>query len=108
MTRVIITGPAKRDIQVGHDWWAEHRSVEQAARWYRGVHAAIKSLERHPERCSATVENDLFKEDIRQLLYGLGRRPSHRIVFTIDGDIVIVLRIRHVSQDTLTTDDIGS
>jgi plasmid stabilization system protein ParE len=44
MRRVIITGPAKRDIQEAHDWWAEHRSAEQAGRWYVGIRAAILSL----------------------------------------------------------------
>jgi plasmid stabilization system protein ParE len=50
MARVIISGPAKRDIQAAHDWWAEHRSAEQAGRWYRGIFAAMKTLERSPER----------------------------------------------------------
>ena len=32
MPRVVITGPAARDVAANHDWWAKHRSAEQAAR----------------------------------------------------------------------------
>ena len=107
MARVIITGPAKRDIQVAYDWWAENRSAEQAIRWYVGIHAAIHSLRKMPERCSMAAESDLLAQGIRQYLFGLGRRATHRIVFAIDGSTVVVLRVRHASQDVLLLDDVG-
>lgn len=106
MARVIITGPAKRDIQTAYEWWRENRSAEQAIRWYFGIHDAIKSLRDTPERCSLAPETDLLAQGIRQLLFGLGRRPTHRAVFAIDGDTVIILRVRHAAQDSLTLDDL--
>src|SRR5688572_27231577 len=99
MHSVIITGPAKRDIQNAYDWWAENRSAEQAERWYVAIHDAIKSLCHMPERFSAATETDLLAQGVRQLLFGLGRRPTHRVVFTIDHNTVVVLRVRHTSQD---------
>jgi plasmid stabilization system protein ParE len=104
--RVVVTGPAKRDIQAAHDWWAANRSSEQASRWYRGVNAAIKTLDRSPERCSRAIEGELIPQGVRQLLYGLGRKPTHRIVFAIDGDTVVVFRVRHTSQDALRADEL--
>lgn len=106
MFHVVITGPAKLDLQVAHDWWAENRSAEQAARWYLGIHAAIDSLKNMPERCSLATESDLLEQGVRQLLFGLGRRPTHRVVFGLDGDTVIIFRVRHTSQDALTRDDL--
>jgi plasmid stabilization system protein ParE len=106
MARVIITGPAKRDTQEAYDWWANNRSVEQAKRWYTGIRVAIRSLRKNPERCAMAIESDLLAEGIRQLNFGIGRRPTHRIVFTIDGDTVVVLRVRHVSQDVLSFDEL--
>lgn len=106
MYRVIITGPAKRDLQDAHDWWAEHRSAEQAGRWYAGIRDAIQALRNKPERSSAATESDLLAEGIRQRLFGLGRRATHRIVFAIDGNTVVVLRVRHTSQDALTLEDL--
>jgi plasmid stabilization system protein ParE len=107
MYRVVITGPAARDIQAAHDWWAEHRSAEQAARWYTGIHAAINSLKRMPGRCSFAPEQDLLEQGIRQLHFGVGRRPTHRVVFAIDGNDVVVFRVRHSSQDELAGEDLS-
>ena len=106
MAKVVITGPAKRDIEDSHEWWSTNRSAEQASRWYRGISTAIKSLRQHPERCSLAIEHDLLKRGVRQLLFGLGQRPTHRVVFTIDGDTAVVLRVRHASQDALAADEL--
>ncbi|MDZ4658204.1 MAG: hypothetical protein SH868_11560 [Bythopirellula sp.] len=43
-----------------------------------------------------------------QLLYGLGRRPTHRILFGIESETVIIFRVRHTSQDALTGEDLGT
>ena len=44
---------------------------------------------------------------VRELLYGLGKRNSHRILYTIRSDTVVyLLAIRHVSQNDLTFEDL--
>ena len=106
MFRILITGPAKNSIQSNHDWWAEHHSADEASRWYRGIFEAINSLERLPERCPNAPESDSLHQSLRQLLFGIGKRPTHRIVFTIAENDVIVLAIRHASQDALTHHDL--
>lgn len=106
MIRIIITERAQDDIRSDYGLWREHRSAEQADRWYLGIHAAIESLRRTPERCPMTTESDLLVQGIRQQLFGLGRRATHRIVFVIDGDTVVVLRVRHSSQGALALDEI--
>jgi plasmid stabilization system protein ParE len=108
MAHVNLTGPAKRDIQSTFDWWKVNRSAEQADRWYAGIHAAIKSLRNNPQRCSSAAETDLLAQGIRQQLFGLGRRATHRVVFAIDGSTVVVLRVRHTSQDALSWDELQS
>lgn len=107
MAKVILSGPAKRDIRAAFEWWKENRSAEQADRWFRGILDAARSLRTNPERCAVAVESDLLPQGIRQLLYGLGARPTHRLVYTIDGSKVVVLRVRHASQDTPGRDDLG-
>ena len=107
MARLIVTGPAKRDIREAYDWWKENRSAEQAIRWYSGIHAEIKALRQNPERFTTAPESDLLAQGIRQIHFGLGRRPTHRIVFSAEGDTVIVLRVRHASQGALSLGDLG-
>lgn len=101
MYRVILTGPARRDIQDIHDWWASHRSVQQAAQWYLGLYAAISTLVDMPLRCPLAPETDLLPQSIRQLLFGIGPRRTHRIIFTVHNKDVVVLRVRHMAQNEL-------
>lgn len=104
--RVVITDQAERDMQAAFNWWAEHRSKRQADRWYAGLAKAITELAENPRIHCQSREQDQFNLEIRDLLFGLGRRPTHRAVFTIGVDEVVVLTVRHVSQPDLSPDDI--
>jgi hypothetical protein len=44
--------------------------------------------------------------EIRELAYGLGRKPTHRALFAIRPDAVIVYAIRHTAQADVTPDDL--
>jgi plasmid stabilization system protein ParE len=103
---VVVTRRAERELNEAADWWAAHRSREQAERWYNGFVEGIISLEDNPERCPLSRENDVFPYEIRDLLYGLSRRRTHRAVFTVRPAQVAVLTIRHVSQRDLTVSDL--
>ncbi len=96
--RVTIVSAAKQQMARQALWWSENRSVEQAARWLAGLDTALQSLEAHPERCSLARESDAFDIDLRELRYGLKDKPTHRAIFEIRGDEVIVYAIRHVAQ----------
>jgi hypothetical protein len=61
---------------------------------------AIDSLKTFPARCPLAPENEFFSQEIRQLLYGKGR-GRYRVLFTISGNTVSVLHIRHSAQDTV-------
>ena len=106
MFRVIIAGPAQKDIRSAFSWWAAHRSATSASRWYVGIVDAIYSLKSSPDRCTLAPERDLVEQPLRQLLFGLGSRPTHRIVFVVDGSDVIILAVRHAGQDLLLSDDL--
>ncbi len=106
MPTLVITEPAKNDIQEAFDWWRENRSAEQAERWFRQIYQAIRKLPESPDRYGPAPEADLLPEGLKQSLFGVSNRPTHRIVFTIDVDAITVLRVRHTSQDYLTRDDL--
>jgi plasmid stabilization system protein ParE len=105
--RVVLTSRAERQLYQAALWWAENRDAGQAARWIEGFEAVLGSLSENPERHGVAREDSLFPFPVRQLLYGLGKRPSHRAVFEVRGDEVIVHAIRHVSQRDLTPDDLS-
>ncbi len=100
---VLITSRAQQEAQANHDWWAENRSREQSARWYDVFVNATQSLEQNPERCVLAPENARFPYELRQLNFGIGRKPTHRIVYTVRTHDVVILRVRHLAQAAIDT-----
>jgi len=107
MTHIVIyTRRAERELLAASQWWAENRSTEQAARWLDGIADKIDSLSTSPQRCLLIAERRTFDIVLRELYFGLGRRPTHRIIFTIGDGYVLVLTVRHLAQDRLRPEDI--
>lgn len=77
-------------------------------RWLEGFEKAIDSLVDRSEQHGLARENDLyeFPYPVRQLLYGLGKKPTHRAVFEVRGDTVFVVAVRHLAQDNLTFEEL--
>lgn len=105
---VIVLPRAEAQLLEAAIWWSKNRSVEQAYRWLDGFEAAIASLAKAPEKRGVAREDGLydFPFTVRQLLYGLGKRPSHRAIFEIRGATVYVHAIRHLAQDEIGPADI--
>lgn len=104
--RVIVEPTAERGIREAVRWYRERVTPAVAARWLDGLIAQIEALADASERCPVADEDDAFEEEIRVLLYGR-RRGIYRILFTIRGDAVHVLYIRHAARDFLRPDDGG-
>lgn len=102
--QVLLTSRAQLQLMQSAQWWSEHRSAEQAARWLDGFEAALAPLSDNPLRYGLARETDRFqlKSPARQLNYGVGSKPTHRAVFEVRGDIVYVVAIRHLAQDDLS------
>jgi plasmid stabilization system protein ParE len=61
-------------------------------------------LEQNPESSALSPENGSFPYEIHQLNFGIGRKRTHRLVYTIRPKEVVVLRVRHLSQDAIDLD----
>ena len=103
---MVLTDRAHADLEAAYSWWAENRSESQAAKWYDACADALESLASRPERCVVSRENDEFPMEIRDLDFGLSRRRTHRAVFTIRPDMLLVIAIRHLAQRDLSPDDL--
>ena len=80
--QVYVTRRAERELNFATDWYAEY-AVDLGKRWTDGVRRAIASLANNPDRCGLAHESDQFGFETRELLYGLGRKKTHRILFRI-------------------------
>jgi plasmid stabilization system protein ParE len=101
---VLITSTAQQEADANHRWWAEHRSAEQAVRWYDEFLKATLSLENDPDRFALAAENDRCPYEIRQLNFGIGSKPTHQLVYTIRPTEVMILRVRHLAQQAIDFD----
>jgi plasmid stabilization system protein ParE len=92
--RVETTAEADREADAILEWLISEHAGDTGVRWFRALEDAIESLAEFPERCSLAPESPHFPFEVRHLLYG---RPPHiyRILFTMLGDTVYVLHIRH-------------
>jgi hypothetical protein len=59
------------------------RSVEQAERWHDVCYATLRSLSKQAEGCLLAAESHDLSVEARQIAFGVGRKPTHRAVFTI-------------------------
>jgi plasmid stabilization system protein ParE len=104
--RVIEVFPrARADVRRNAGRIRRAVSAISADRWNDRIVAAIAALagdaDRHPEADEAA---DLGLP-LRCKAYGR-RRHVYRILFTVDGDAVNVLRVRHTAEDRVTADDL--
>lgn len=87
-------------------WWSEKRSAEQAFKWLTSFEKTLQALSQNPQRHRQARENAEFDRDLREIYYGLGKRFTHRAVFEIRENEVVVYSIRHLAQTDLTPDDL--
>ncbi|MFK7735140.1 MAG: type II toxin-antitoxin system RelE/ParE family toxin [Pirellulaceae bacterium] len=106
MYEIELTPLAEGDIQAAVDWWKEHHSPVEAEVWYVGILAAIQSLAQMPMRCRV-VSVSAFDVPVRQLLYGVSSKPTHRVLFAVNEatETVTVYRVLHTSQKPLDQND---
>jgi plasmid stabilization system protein ParE len=92
--RVETSAQAETDANAILEWLLSEHAGETGIRWFLALDDAIASLATLPERCPLAPETERFPFEVRQLLYG--RKPhAYRILFTIEGDTVKILHIRH-------------
>jgi plasmid stabilization system protein ParE len=103
--KLILTARAKQDRDRAYDWFNANYSAEFAARWYQGISDTVESIVQNPMHGHKAEENDRFPFELYEWLYGK-RRNKHRILYTIENNIVFILSIRHSSQRDLASDDL--
>lgn len=86
---------------------AEARIGQSAAvgRWRARLLRVVHQLETDPHFYPVADEAVDLGIDLRMAIFGR-RRHVYRVLFTIDGQTVNVLRIRHAAQDRLQPGDV--
>jgi plasmid stabilization system protein ParE len=104
--RVTVLEPAARDVQTQFDYIHGH-SPTGAFAWYESYLRALDRLKRDPAGPGIAPENNHVEEEIRQVFFKTRRGHVFRILYTIAGDQVRVLRVRGMGQDLLGPKELG-
>ena len=99
MFEIVLTDVAKADLRRNVDWWSENRSPTEAERWYASILESIYSLEEMPTRCLMAREAETLGIELHNLWFGLGKKQTHRVLFTVEGNTVNVFRVLSTRQD---------
>ena len=92
--RIEPTARAKQDLDAILEWLLAQEAGETGLRWFWKLKEAVASLSEISQRCPLAPENAEFSFEVRLLLYG--RKPhQYRVLFTINGETVVILHIRH-------------
>ena len=92
--RVEQTEQSERDLDGILEWLLAQQAGKTGLRWFQKLKEACDSLSELPHRCKLAPEDAEFPFEVRELLYG--RKPHlYRVLFTIEGDTVVILHIRH-------------
>ena len=98
--RLVVQRLGIEDLREAHAW-ASQRAPLTADRWLHRFRESLRTLEHDPQRCPLARENGKVDVEVREFLFG--KRPwVFRVIFTIEGSTVHVLRIRRAQRRPLT------
>lgn len=98
--RVRLTDRANRQVREAHQWYAQ-RSLSAAERWHESLMRCLRSLTAHASHCPLAAESSLFPVPVHEITFGSGRRKSHRVLFVIRPELIVVHSVRHLAQDEI-------
>jgi plasmid stabilization system protein ParE len=98
---VIFVQEARAEALEAADYIARFAPMN-AARWYKGLEKAIRSLEILPGRFGLARESAYLGEELRQYIY-----KSYRIIYRVEesAKIVRVLHVRHAKRRAIGEPD---
>jgi plasmid stabilization system protein ParE len=102
---VRFTRTSSRELHRIADWYNDQISG-LGEKWLQGIQKTMASLSENPDRFGLAHEVDSFPYELHELYYGVGRRKTHRVLFRMTKEEVVILGIRHTSQQNATPEDL--
>ncbi len=86
---------AEADAIEAYEWIAK-QAPAAARRWHARLFARIGTLATFPLGFPVAAESRTLGREVRQLSHG-----DYRVLYTVDGDVVRILRVRHGARRRL-------
>lgn len=74
----------------------------RATQWRQKLHIKLQALVTFPESGGLAPENEATRTEVRQLIYGW-----YRALYTIRGETVYILTIRHGARRFMSSEEIN-
>ncbi len=103
---VRVLGRAQTDVFDCFAYLAQ-RSPQGAAAWFNRFAETRDRLSLDPTRRPIAPESRFVNYEIREVLFKTRKWKPYRILFTISGNEVLVLRVHAPRQDELREEDFG-
>ena len=104
--RVVFEAKARRDIRKEEEYQLRERGARAVRRWRELVLRVRMLLGIDPLVYPHAEEDGDLRIGLHELAVGKKRGSAHRFLFTIDGNRVLVLRVRQAAQNRLAEDDL--
>jgi plasmid stabilization system protein ParE len=103
--RVTMLRRAQDDVDDIHRW-IDQRSPDGAERWLAAFESAVARIQRAPLSCGLAPESGRFPSDVREVFFKTRRGRTYRLLFTVMGGEIRVLRVRGPGQRPVTRRDL--
>ncbi len=97
---VRLTHEARDNIAAISSYIAQDSTVN-VRRWRQRIRERLRSLKDFPTRHEIAYPAEAVGRDVRHTFFG-----AYRILYTIDGDGVVVLTVRHGARQPLTAEEV--
>ncbi len=95
---VLFVQRAEQNILAALTWYQKN-APDVSARWHKSLNSTLRRLRENPDRFPLAHETETFPYRLREVLFGAGRRKTHRILFVVRPNAVVIYAIRHVAQN---------
>jgi len=102
-----ILARARTDVEDIFNWLVV-RSATGAVSWYAAFVRTMEKMRSDPESYGLAPESHVLRRELRQALFKTPRGRRYRIIFLLDVNEVIVLRVRGPGQAPLRRRDLPS
>ena len=97
---------AERQVEARANYLATKYGAAAAVSWFDAMDATIDRLAESAAGRPLCLDKAAEGTGLREIYFGSGRKPTHRMVFEVAGNTVTVLLVWATALDDFTADDL--
>jgi plasmid stabilization system protein ParE len=105
IARIVVMPRAAVDIDHIFEW-LRSRSPRGALAWLDALDSGFERLKTDYAAMSKAPEGELLGEELYQAFFKTSKGRTYRLIYWVDGDNVVVLRVRGPGQPPLGSDEL--